>query len=103
MPVLTSILFSFAQVIMQLMVKPIFSYLGILFYSLLSDYVLSYFLIGNYSMIVRNIQENAVDGIVNPAKYIDPSRGILIEVICMSVLFVAGQCLLRKYDYLERE
>lgn len=103
MPVLTSILFSFAQVIMQLMVKPIFSYLGILFYSLLSDYVLSYFLIGNYSMMVRNIQENAVDGIVNPAKYIDPSRGILIEVICMSVLFVAGQCLLRKYDYLERE
>lgn len=103
MPLATSIILAVLQTVLQLVMKPIFSYLGILLYCLASDFMLSYYLIGNYSMIVRNVQENAVDGITNSAQFIDPFLGLIIETGLFFGLFLIGQCILRKYDYLERE
>ena len=103
MPFLTSLVFGIAMVVLQLVVKPVYVYGIELVYILASDYKLSYFLIGNYSMIVRNVQQNRQfieEGITG---FIDPAKGIVIELILIVVLCIAGNIVLKKYDYLERE
>ena len=103
MPFLTSLVFGIAMVVLQLVVKPVYVYGIELVYVLASDYKLSYFLIGNYSMIVRNVQQNRQfieEGITG---FIDPAKGIVIELILIVVLCMAGNLVLKKYDYLERE
>ena len=62
---------------------------------------MSKFLIGNYSMIVRNVQENTFDGMTMDS--VDPAAGIWIELLCIAVFWAAGKLILKKYDYLERE
>ena len=102
MPCLTAMVLGQMFIVLQLVIKPSYSYIASLFYILCSDYYPSSFLIGNYSMIVRNVQENTEHGEVL-TKCFDPVSGILLEISISILLIFLGKLILKKYDYLERE
>lgn len=102
MPCLTAMVLGQMFIVLQLVIKPAYSYIASLFYILCSDYYPSSFLIGNYSMIVRNVQENTEHGEVL-TKCFHPVSGILLEIAISILLVFLGKVILKKYDYLERE
>lgn len=101
MPWLTAETMGQAYIFLQLLIRPAYAFLASLLYILCSDFYMSKFLIGNYSMIVRNVQENTFDGMTMDS--VDPAAGIGIELLCIAVFWAAGKLILKKYDYLERE
>lgn len=100
LPFLTSVTLGIGMVVLQLIVKPVYAYVVLFVYLIASDFYLSYFLIGNYSMLIRNIQENRMD---SSCTFINPSIAIGIEFALIILFVCIGNAVLKKYDYLERE
>jgi len=95
LPVISSIMFALVQMSLSLIIGPIFSLTFVFAYQVISSYVMSAFLLGNYSMILRcNLfVKNGVS----------PNIGIIAE-LCISAIFViVGSIYFKKYDVLEKE
>ncbi len=101
LPILTSIVVSMGQVVLSLVIKANFAYLAVVLYMFASSYyVNSYFLIGNYSMLLRNKMESLYR---DPAsRYIDPLDALVIEAAVAIGLYVIGDIILERYDYIEK-
>lgn len=102
MPCLTAMVLGQMFILLQLVIRSSYAYIAALFYILCSDYYPSSLLIGNYSMIVRNVQENTEHGEIL-GKCFHPVIGILLEIGILVLLVAVGNQILKRYDYLERE
>lgn len=54
MPIITSITVSLIQMLLSFVLTPIYSFILVIAYSIISAYYCSYFFIGNFSMLLRN-------------------------------------------------
>ena len=95
LPVISSIMFALAQMSLSLIIGPMFSLTLVFAYQVISSYVMSAFLLGNYSMILR------CDRFVKSG--VNANIGIIAE-LCISAIFViVGSIYFQKYDVLEKE
>lgn len=101
LPIFTSVVLAVAQTILTLWLKPIYSMICVITYVCASAYYLSYYLIGNYSMILRS-KKIIEDSISINAKYIDPVAALIIDGVLVIILFFIGILKTKKYDYIEK-
>ena len=95
LPLISSLMFALVQMSLSLIIGPIFSLTLVFAYQVISSYVISAFLLGNYSMILRcdHFVKNGVNANI----------GVIAE-LCISVIFViVGSIYFQKYDALEKE
>lgn len=94
LPMLTSIVMALTQLLLSLYIKPALSYAVVIVYQALSAYYVSYFLIGNYSMILRckPFLDNGINTIL----------ALIIDIVVILGVVIAGLITLRKFDYIEK-
>lgn len=104
LPILTSFLLSLFQLLISLWVKPIFSYIFVVAYTSASAYYVSYFLIGNYSMLFRNEKVVSSDIFLSIKGISGIDQRIALAVLLAAILLsvVLGCISLKKYDFLEK-
>lgn len=93
-PLLNSLLNVLVQMNLSLMTGPMISMLVILAYQIASAYVMSPFLLGNYSMLFR------LSGVVSDG--LSGLPGAAAQLVVMVVSCVAGLIYFKRYDVLER-
>lgn len=92
---LVSVTFSLCQVMLEFLLTPIFAFFTLLIYNVISFYIYSPFLLGNFTMLLRN--ECLV------------SNGFILSEIIPTCLIAAllaviiGILVFKKYDILEKE
>lgn len=101
LPVVTSIVLSFFQMVLSLMIKPIYSVIFMMIYVCASAYYLSYFLIGNYSMIHRSHKIVSQD-IFLLRNGIEPYTALCINGVLLAACFMIALMILKKYDYIDK-
>ena len=101
LPVVTSIVLSFFQMILSLVIKPVYSVICMMIYVCASAYYLSYFLIGNYSMILRS-HKIVSQYIVLQRNGIDPYTALCVNGALLAVGFIIALMILKKYDYIDK-
>lgn len=95
LPLIITQALSLMQMMLSLLVKPIFCYIINVIIILSSAYYLSSLLIGNYTMAVRSIK------IVNNGVSAFP--GVVLSVFIILVSIIAGAFIFKKYDILNKE
>lgn len=101
LPVVTSIVLSFFQMVLSLLIRPIYSVIFMMIYVCASAYYLSYFLIGNYSMIHRSHKIVSQD-IVLSRNGIDPYTALCVNGALLAAGFIIALMILKKYDYIDK-
>lgn len=94
LPVLTSCAVSLLQMVLNFILQPIYSYLVVISLLLASAYYSSPFLIGNYSMLLRN--EIVYEGGVNT------TIGMAVNLLIMLFCIFFGMHYLKRYDILKK-
>lgn len=93
-PLLNSLLNALVQMNLSLMTGPVISMGFMMAYQIASAYIMSPFLLGNYSMLFR------LSGVVRDGLSTLP--GVITQIAVMIVSCIAGTIYFRKYDVLER-
>lgn len=94
LPILTSITLGLFQMFLSFFLSPIISYIVIMCYLIASAYYYSPFLIGNFSMIIRN-------SLLDP-RCSSNLTGIYIDGILILFIILLGAFLFKKYDILKK-
>lgn len=94
LPILTSLALSLVQMVFYLWVAPIFSYIAVISYLVISAYCATPFLIGNYSMIFRH--ERLMDGGASSVVCVVVDIGIIVAAIGI------GHRKFKRYDILSK-
>jgi len=94
LPVITSVALSLFQMALSYIIKPIFSYMIIIILSVASAFYCSPFLIGNYSMLLRN-NIAFPDGISNKS-------AVMGNVLLIIISFLIGGIYLSRCDILKK-
>lgn len=94
LPIVTSIVISLMQMMISILIKPICGYIIVAIYIISSAYWKSYFLIGNYSMLLRN--EKLCD------KGINSYMALGLTVIIGVATLIVGNFILKRKEILEK-
>ena len=95
LPVIICIMNNLLQLFLSLFIKPFFSFIFTVSYSIASAYYLKCFMLGNYAMIARS--NIFIDNGVN---FTD---GLLISLSVILVVIISGTVLFSKQDILNKE
>lgn len=92
LPCISSMTLSLVQLLVSLISGPVISLLLIMSVELLSAYYARFYLVGNYSMILRS-------AVLVPDGF-EPAAGILINITGIPVMIITGRYLFQKKDIL---
>lgn len=94
MPVLYSLMISFAQLTISMLLSPIISFLFVMIYNIMGILVMSKGLFANYSMILRDRMASGYD--------IKHTEGIIYMFILMIVSVIAGIVVIKRKEIFEK-
>ena len=95
LPVVICIMNNLFQLFLSLFIKPIFSFVLTISYTIASAYYMEFFMLGNYAMIGRSniFIENGVDF----------TNGLIISLIIILIVTISGTMLFANQDILNKE
>ena len=95
LPVVICVMNNLFQLFLSLFIKPFFSFIFTVSYTIASAYYLKSFMLGNYAMIARsNIFIN---------NGVDFAKGLIISLCVILVVIISGAVLFSKQDILNKE
>ncbi len=95
LPVVICVMNNLFQLFLSLFIKPFFSFIFTVSYTIASAYYLKSFMLGNYAMIARsNIFIN---------NGVDFAKGLIISLCVILVVIISGTVLFSKQDILNKE
>ncbi len=94
MPVIYSLMISFAQMTVSMLLNPIISFLFVMIYNIMGILLMSKGLLANYSMLLRNELSSGYD--------IKSMEGIIYMIIPMIVSIIVGLIVIRRKEIFEK-